>query len=184
MALGKKSQRDVTAKEPYELYLMRHGIAADLDSSNSFDDARRPLTAEGKLRLRAIAKGLERIGVELDWIVTSTLQRAVETGAIVKESLAPDAPAGPCEALVPGSVAGEKIISFLSQHPDRTRTLLVGHEPSLGELASELIGAGRGANLSFKKGGCCLIAFDEFPPKSSGLLTWWLTPRIMRKLGS
>jgi hypothetical protein len=45
-----------------------------------------------------------------------------------------------------------------------------------------LIGAGRNANMAFKKGGCCLITFNEFPPKSPGRLAWWLPPRILRKL--
>jgi phosphohistidine phosphatase SixA len=52
----------------------------------------------------------------------------------------------------------------------------------LSELAARLIGAGRHANLAFKKGGCCLITFDEFPPKSPGQLIWWLTPRLLRKM--
>ena len=59
---------------------------------------------------------------------------------------------------------------------------MVGHEPDLGELAARLIGAGRNANMPFKKGGCCLITFSVFPPKSPGRLVWWLTPRVMRKL--
>jgi hypothetical protein len=36
--------------------------------------------------------------------------------------------------------------------------------------------------MAFKKGGCCLITFNEFPPKSPGRLAWWLPPRILRKL--
>jgi phosphohistidine phosphatase len=183
MASGKKSSQN-NDDQFYELYLMRHGIAADLESGGSSDDARRPLTPEGKLKLRGIAKGLDRLGVSLDWIVTSPLKRAVETAEIVRDVLAPSAVMDTCEALAPGAVTSQKVISFLSQHPDRTRVILVGHEPSLSELASEWIGSGHAANLAFKKGGCCLISFDESPPKPPGLLSWWLTPRIMRRLGA
>ncbi|HEX5481058.1 MAG TPA: hypothetical protein VFZ08_00360, partial [Terriglobia bacterium] len=77
----------------------------------------------------------------------------------------------------------QKLMAFLAQHPDRTRVLLAGHEPSLSEMAAELIGAGQNVYLAFKKGGCCLITFEDSPPKPPGLLTWWLTPRLMRKLG-
>jgi hypothetical protein len=35
------------------------------------------------------------------------------------------------------------------------------------QLIARLVGAGRHAHLAFKKGGCCLITFDKFPPKSS-----------------
>jgi len=47
---------------------------------------------------------------------------------------------------------------------------VVGHEPDLSEWPPGLIGAGGHANLAFKKGGCCMIRFDEFPPKSPGQL--------------
>ncbi|MGD1154294.1 MAG: hypothetical protein ABSA41_00520 [Terriglobia bacterium] len=50
-------------------------------------------------------------------------------------------------------------------------------------MAVRLSGAGHHAKLAFKKGGCCLITFGEFPPKSLGQLVWWLTPRLLRKLG-
>jgi phosphohistidine phosphatase SixA len=75
------------------------------------------------------------------------------------------------------------LIAFLAKRSNRRRVLVVGHEPDLGELAARLIGAGRNANMPFKKGGCCLITFSVFPPKSPGRLVWWLPPRVMRKLG-
>jgi phosphohistidine phosphatase SixA len=59
---------------------------------------------------------------------------------------------------------------------------VVGHEPDLSELAARLIGAASHANLGLKKGGCCMVSFEEFPPRSPGQLEWWLTPRLMRKL--
>jgi phosphohistidine phosphatase len=171
-------------RESYELYLMRHGIAAERDSLGASDDESRPLTPEGKLKLRAIAKGLGRLKVEWDWVVTSPLKRAVETGDIVIEALGPTAARDTCEALAPGELSAHKVISFLSQHPERSSVLLVGHEPSISQLASELVGASHSANFAFKKGGCCMITFDGFPSKSPGLLAWWLTPRLLRKLSS
>jgi phosphohistidine phosphatase len=168
--------------QPYELYLMRHGIAAERDSSGASDDASRPLTAEGKLKLRAIAKGLGRLKVEWDWVVTSPLKRAVETADVVIETLGTAAARDTCEALARPDLSAHKVITFLSQHPERSSVLLVGHEPTISQLASELVGASHSANFAFKKGGCCLIMFDDFPSKSPGLLAWWLTPRLLRKL--
>ncbi|MGH9359468.1 MAG: phosphohistidine phosphatase SixA [Terriglobia bacterium] len=165
----------------YDLYLMRHGIA--VDRSGSLDDAKRALTPEGKLKLRAIAKGLESIGAGFDWIVTSPLQRAMETGEIIAESIAAAAPRDLCEALAPGSESAQQVIAFLAKRRDRTSVLMVGHEPGLSSLAAELAGA-HSAQFVFKKGGCCLIRFDEFPSRTPGQLSWWLTPRILRKLGS
>jgi phosphohistidine phosphatase len=165
----------------YVLYVMRHGLAVARGSVRFSDDAQRPLVPEGKEKMREIAEGLKRIGFEVDWIVTSPLVRAAETAGIIAESLASSVPVDVCEAMRPGG-SPEDVIVFLAKHPSRTRVLVVGHEPDLSELATRLIGAGSHANLAFKKGGCCMISFDEFPPKSPGQLEWWLTPRLLRKL--
>jgi len=165
----------------YEFYIMRHGIAVTRGSAGFSDDSKRPLIPEGKAKMREVTKGLLRLGFDVDWIVTSPLVRAVETAEIVAEELGSNAPMDFCEALSPGG-APEALISFLAKHANRKRVLVVGHEPDLSELAARLIGAGRHANLAFKKGGCCLITFNEFPPKSPGQLVWWLTPRLLRKL--
>ncbi len=166
----------------HEFYILRHGIAEMRGAANALDDTKRTLTPEGKRKMRDIAAGLARIGVEVDWIVSSPLVRAVETSEIVGEALSGKPPMELCDALRPGGSA-EALIAFIAKRADRRRVLVVGHEPDLSELAARLIGAGGSANLAFKKGGCCLITFPEFPPKSPGRLMWWLTPRIMKKLG-
>ncbi len=165
----------------YEFYILRHGIAVERGMAGISDDAKRPLTPEGKQKMRQIAEGLGRLGVALDWIVSSPLVRTVETAEILAESLGDSVPMDFAEALRPGG-SPEALITFLAKRPNRKRVMVVGHEPDLGEMAARLIGAGRHANLGFKKGGCCLITFDEFPPKSPGRLVWWLTPRVLRKL--
>ncbi len=165
----------------YELYIMRHGVAVTRGSAGFSDDSKRPLTPEGKTKMREIVSGLSRAGFDLDWIVTSPLVRAVETAEIVADSLGSNVPMDFCDALSPGGSA-EALIAFLAKHPNRKRVLVVGHEPDLSETAARLMGAGRHANLALKKGGCCLITFDEFPPKSPGQLVWWLTPRFLRKM--
>ncbi len=166
----------------YELYIMRHAIAAERGTAGFAEDAKRPLTPEGKKKTRECVAGLVRMGFEPDWIVTSPLVRAAETAAIVADEVGSRVPVDTCDALRPGG-APEALITFLAKRSDRRHVLVVGHEPDLSELAARLIGAGRHANLSFKKAGCCLISFLAFPPKSPGQLVWWLTPKLMRKLG-
>jgi phosphohistidine phosphatase len=178
-----KDADDDRARRPedYELYIMRHGIAVIRGPSTMMDDAKRPLTPEGKQKMREIASGLAQAGIDVDWIVSSPLVRAMETAEIVSEALKSQPPLDACEALRPGT-APEALIAFLARRSNRRRVLVVGHEPDLGQLAARLIGAGRNANMPFKKGGCCHITFSEFPPKAPGRLVWWLTPRVMRKL--
>ncbi len=165
----------------YSLYIMRHGIAVAHGAVRFSDDAERPLTPEGKEKMQEIGEGLNRAGFDLDWIVSSPLVRAVETAKIVGESLSTKPPMDVCDAMRPGG-SPEELLAFLAKRPNRKRVLVVGHEPDLSELAARLIGAGSHASLAFKKGGCCMISFDEFPPKGPGQLEWWLTPRLLRKL--
>jgi phosphohistidine phosphatase len=179
-AQASSSTRTAATRE-YDLYILRHGIAVDRGTAGYSDDTKRPLTPEGQTKTRQVAKGLLRLGVDVDWIVSSPLVRAVETAGLVSEELEKRIPVDLCDALAPGGSA-EALISFLAKQASRRRVMVVGHEPDLSELAARLMGAGRHANLSFKKGGCCLLRFSEFPPKSPGRLVWWLTPRVLRKL--
>lgn len=166
---------------PYQLYIMRHGLAAAAGTAEYSEDAKRPLTPEGKKKVLEISKGLKRLDVSLDWVVSSPLVRAVETAEIVAATLLTEGQLGNSDTLSPGG-SPEALITHLAKHPHRRRVLVVGHEPDLSGLAARLIGAGRQVNLAFKKGGCCLIQFEEFPPRTPGQLAWWLTPRLLRKL--
>ena len=68
------------------LYILRHGIAADR-SSEYPDDNLRPLTRKGIDRMRREAKGMSAIGIAPDLIISSTLVRAVQTAEIVQQGL-------------------------------------------------------------------------------------------------
>ena len=169
----------------YSLYLMRHGLAVEPGHADFPDDAARPLTPKGEKRVEQIAAGLIQTGFAVDWIVTSPLVRAKQTAELVAASLdSKDSKIAfdSCEALSPGGAFGD-IKEYLSGKQEHRRVLLVGHEPDLGRLASRLIGMGKGSGLAFKKGGCCLIHWDDLPLESTGMLVWWLTPRLLRALG-
>jgi phosphohistidine phosphatase len=180
MATKDPAKAPAPVKRDYELCIMRHGPAVTRGTATG-EDSSRPLTPEGKEKVQQNARGLVKAGFEADWIVTSPLVRAAETAEIVADAFEPSVSTDFSDALKPGA-APEALIAFLARHLERRRVLLVGHEPDLSQLAGRLIGAGRHANLGFKKGGCCLIRFTEFPPKMPGELVWWLTPRILRKL--
>jgi len=174
----KKPSREAT----YRLCLMRHGPAGQRGSLGpEADDGLRPLTPEGREKVERAALGLRKLVGRVDWIVTSPLVRARETAEMVAE-LFPGIPLNDCAALAPGGSA-EEVVAFLGRKSARTQVLLVGHEPSLGHMAGRLLGLGARANLSLKKGGSCLIEFTEFPPEGPGELMWWVTPRILRRLG-
>jgi phosphohistidine phosphatase len=162
-----------------ELYLIRHGVAAERGKDWP-DDSKRPLTPDGIARLRKSARGLNAIGVGFDQIVTSPLVRTRQTADVIAEELKEHPPIATSDSLAPaGSSAA--VVQEITRHVRKARVALVGHEPNLGELAAQLIGAR--TPLEFKKGGICRIDFDMLPPKGGGILRWFLTPKMLRRLG-
>jgi phosphohistidine phosphatase len=162
----------------YELYVIRHGLAEERSEAWP-DDNKRPLTPDGISRMRKAVRGLAHLGVTIDSVLTSPLVRARQTAEIVAGGIEPRPSLINIDSLAPdGSYAA--IIADLEKHGRRQRIALVGHEPSIGELAARLIGSRHA--LEFKKGAICRIDLDELPPVSPGDLRWMLTPKILRSL--
>ena len=162
-----------------ELYLIRHGVAEERGKDWP-DDSKRPLTPDGIARLRKAAHGLNEVGVGFDQIVTSPLVRTRQTADVFAEELETHPPVVTSDALAPAGTP-PSVIQEITKHVRKARVALVGHEPNLGELAAQLIGARN--PLEFKKGGICRIDFDMLPPKGGGMLRWFLSPKLLRKLG-
>ena len=163
---------------PYQLYLVRHGVAEDRGDKWP-DDTKRPLTADGIDRMKKAARGLERLGVTLDVILSSPLVRARQTAETLSARLEGHPPIVTSEALAPGGTFAA-LVADLEKHARKGRIALVGHEPGIGELAARLIGARQ--SLEFKKGAICRVDFEELPPSGAGKLQWFLTPRILRSI--
>jgi phosphohistidine phosphatase len=162
----------------YELYVIRHGLAEERGEAWP-DDAKRPLTGEGAARLRKEARGLSKIGVNFDVILTSPLTRARQTAEVLGAGLDPRPQLANIESMSPnGSYAG--VMADLAKHSRKARIALVGHEPSIGELAARLIGSRH--PIPFKKGAICCIEVDSLPPAGPGSLKWYLSPRLLRAL--
>ena len=162
-----------------ELYLIRHGLAAARGDEYP-DDSKRPLTSDGIASLRKAAKALEMLGEGFDHIITSPLVRAKQTADVFVQHLDSKPSVSMSDALAPaGSPAG--VVQEIAKHAKKRRIALVGHEPNLGELAARLVGSR--TPLAFKKGGICRIDFEVLPPKGPGQLRWFITPKMLRKLG-
>jgi len=162
-----------------EIYLIRHAIAEERGEKWP-DDTKRPLSADGIARMRKAAKGLVRLGVRFDVVLTSPLVRTRQTADVFAEELETHPPVVTSDALAPAGTP-PSVIQEITKHVRKARVALVGHEPNLGELAAQLIGARN--PLEFKKGGICRIDFDMLPPKGGGMLRWFLSPKMLRKLG-
>jgi phosphohistidine phosphatase len=162
-----------------ELYLIRHGIA-DERGPKYPDDSKRPLTDEGRSALKRTAKGLNDLKVTVDVIVTSPLVRTKQTAEILAESLRGNPPVVESDALAPDGTPAA-VFQEIGKHARQERVALVGHEPNIGELAAQLVGAR--VPIEFKKGAICRIDFEELPPKGAGYLRWFIPPRVFRHIG-
>jgi phosphohistidine phosphatase len=161
-----------------ELYLIRHGIAAERGDDYP-DDSKRPLTNDGISALRKEVEALETLDVAFDHIITSPLVRTKQTAEIFAQHLTSKPSMSTSDSLAPaGSPAG--VVQDVVKHARKGRIALVGHEPNLGELAARLIGAK--TPIEFKKGGICRIDFEVLPPKGTGQLRWFVTPKMLRKI--
>lgn len=162
------------------VYLMRHGIAAE--PSRDVADADRALTDEGIRKTTRVAEGLRALEVRPDAILSSPLRRAEETAQIACRVLTPHGVVVLNPALAGGRPAID-IARNLKPPRGAGHVLLVGHQPDLGELASYLMTGSAGvAPLPFKKAAVACIETAALPPRSTGLLHWFLTPGQLRAI--
>lgn len=161
-----------------ELYLVRHGVAAERGADFP-DDSKRPLTSDGIARLRKEAKALAALGIDFDQIISSPLVRTKQTADILAAAVQSQPSVVTSDSLAPAGTP-TAVFQELSKHMRKGRIALVGHEPNIGELAARLIGSR--TPIEFKKGAVCRIDFEVFPPKGQGHLRWFVTPKMLRKL--
>jgi phosphohistidine phosphatase len=163
---------------PYQLFLIRHGVAEERGDAWP-DDAKRPLSEDGIERFQRSARGLARLDVWIDVVLTSPLVRARQTADIVASAFDPRPSIITIESLAPGG-SYASLVADLEKHGRKTRIALVGHEPGIGELGARLIGSRH--SFEFKKGAVCRIDVDEIPPVGPGDLRWFLTPKVMASI--
>lgn len=161
------------------LYLVRHGLAAERGDAYPDDDLR-PLTSEGESKFRKAVKGLARLDIGLDAVLTSPLVRARQTANILGDGLSNTPRVIETDALRPGA-RFDRLLRTVSECTGCTAVALVGHEPDLSEIAGRLIGAS--APVPFNKGAVCRIDFDEWPTDQPGRLRWFVTQKMLRWIG-
>ena len=160
------------------LYLVRHAIAAERGRQWP-DDRKRPLTSKGRTRMRVAVRGLAKLDVHLDVVLTSPLVRAVQTAELLVAGLAPKPVLTETVALEP-EAPPTAVASALRLHRRAKAIALVGHEPGLGLLAEWLLGAGK--PVEFKKGAICCVECASQPAEGCARLIWHATPSMLRAL--
>jgi len=161
------------------LYILRHAIAVDRTEWHR-KDSERPLTQEGLRKMRKVARGLKRLGVAFDWILTSPYRRAYDTAQIVADVLKPRRKLRILRDLASGGRPDRLIRHLALDYLTSDSLLLVGHEPDLSRLVSVLIGAKEPLAIDLKKGGLCKLSADSLTYGRCATLEWLLTPKLLK----
>ena len=160
------------------LYIVRHGIAVPHGTHGIAEDDR-PLTEDGVKKMQKVAAGLRNLGVTPDAVLSSPLPRAVQTAKILQEAYEQRPFLQLLDALAPGGSRAE-VYRAMRIHKNFEGLILVGHQPSLGELAGEVAWGSAEHYVELKKGGACALEIEEIKDSPRGTLLWLLTPAILR----
>jgi phosphohistidine phosphatase len=160
-----------------ELYVLRHGIAVPHGTPDVPEDER-PLTPKGRKRMRQIGRGLRRLGLEPDRILSSPLPRAWETAEIVADALGISDRLEASEMLRADRDAAS-IRDWLLTRKE-PRLMIVGHNPSLSDLLALLVtGTADHLLCELKKGGVAALSTRD---AGGHVIDWIAQPKLLRLL--
>ena len=165
-----------------ELFILRHGEA---DKSSGNGDFARPLTVVGTRNITQAAEWLKDLDVKFDVIITSPLKRAHQTASIVAKIFNIENKLMNWHELQPESNRIELYRKLSSQQFRQESTvLIVGHEPYLSSLISEIISeAESSSRIVLKKAGLAKISITSHSAQNMhGELEWLLTPNLMKNI--
>ena len=151
-----------------ELILWRHAEAAGGEP-----DAARPLTERGRRQAERMARFLApRLPADLR-VIVSPARRAQETARALGRSFET------VERIAPGCAVAE--VFGAAGWPDGERpVLVVGHQPTLGEVAAKLV-EGRGTGWGFGTGAVCWLQGRPRKGAREAALLLSIEPEILER---
>jgi phosphohistidine phosphatase len=162
------------------LYIVRHAIAVPHGTPGVAEDDRY-LTEEGIEKMEKAAAGLLKIGAVPQLVLSSPLVRARQTADILLNVFDKKIRLIETVHLAPGGNRKE-LYDQIREYQDSASLALVGHQPSLGEIAGEIAWGSWEHYFELKKGGTCAIDLHQLKPVPRGILRFLLTPAILRSL--
>ena len=156
----------------FRLYLLRHGIPGD--------GADPPLSEEGAAVMEHAARGMARLGITFDLVLSSPLRRAEETARIVA-AVAGDHARVRIEPQLVGGCSASALLGLLAAHPSSGSVLVVGHQPDMGRIAAELTGSD--GSLPFGRGTLCCLELADCVTSGSASLVFLMPADLLERAG-
>ncbi|MCE9620671.1 MAG: histidine phosphatase family protein [Planctomycetes bacterium] len=147
-----------------QLIVVRHARAKERDDKRFPDDTLRPLSGSGHREFAKFARRLPRWQAAPSLVLASRWSRAWETARILQEEARWPAPQRCTELETEGGFAAvEALLRLIRMSRTADRVALVGHEPSLGDLITRLLGASERA-VALDKGAVALLELSDDEP--------------------
>ncbi|CAN5125695.1 hypothetical protein BH24ACT16_BH24ACT16_03090 [soil metagenome] len=181
MVAGEGRVRDGRGGGALDIYLVRHAVAHKRNPARWPDDRLRPLTRKGEEAFRLTARTLGRLETSVGAVLSSPLTRAWQTASLLESEGSWPAPEK-CSELSPETRSSEILSSLAGREGlgEMGVVALVGHRPSLHELASYMIsGDPYGVEFKIKKGGLVVLRFPEGLRIGTGVLRGVFTPELL-----
>jgi phosphohistidine phosphatase len=157
------------ASDVKRLYLLRHAKSS-WDDPN-LDDPDRPLAPRGRKAATRIGRHLREVGIQPEEVLCSTAKRARQTLELVLPFLDPDVSVH-LEDQIYRADSGELLQRLRVVSSVIGSVMLIGHNPSIQELALTLAGDGNGMTARLT---------EKFP--TAGLATFTIRGEEWRELG-
>jgi phosphohistidine phosphatase len=159
------------------LYFLRHASAGQRLITEKKDE-KRGLDKDGIEQCGYIGRALASLGVQVEIIVSSPLNRATQTAALVGNEMGHEGKLAIENGLRPQANFTD-FQKMLEKYARQDSVLLVGHNPNLREFLGRVISdSGCEAVVELKKGAVAKVEMR----RNSGSLSWCITPRILRTL--
>lgn len=152
-----------------ELILWRHA-----DAEAGGPDLARKLTAKGEKQARRVAEWLHTRLPQTAKIYVSPARRAQQTAQALADISSHKLRT--IEDLAPGASAAD-LLAAADWPKSKTAVVIVGHQPTLGLVASSLL-VGREIDWSLKKGGLWWLSRSEQDPEEETVLRAVINPDL------
>lgn len=161
-----------------DIYIIRHGVAADLDSE-IVEESYRYLTIHGRNHCRIVAQRLKDMKIHFDSIISSPLVRAVQTAEVFASVLKYEDEIKTAIELIGGN-SFNRFLQLVRRHSHHSSIAVFGHAPDVNSFSLNLIRDNpvKDLQLNFKNSSVCKINYD--PASGSGKFGWFLNSENMK----
>ncbi len=161
-----------------DIYLIRHGIPAELDNEIG-EEGFRYLTIAGRNHCKVVAHKLKELKAEFDVMISSPLVRAVQTAETFAAIMKYNGEIRTAIELIGGS-SFSRFLQLLKRNSHFKSIAFFGHAPdvniySLAMLNEQNI---KDLNINFKNASVCKINYDINSEK--GKFEWFLNSENMK----